>query len=331
MYYLETGSVDPAYNLAFEQYILENRMTGDYLLLWQNANTIVVGRNQNPAEEIDSAYVTAHQIRVVRRMTGGGTVYHDLGNLNYSFITDAGAPEEHTVTRFTLPVCRALEKMGVPAESSGRNDILVAGKKVSGVAERLYKNRILHHGCILFAADTSVLSAALKPDPSKFRSKNVKSVSSRVGNIRDFLAESMEMEEFWRRLKGELLRNDGMETRLEPAELEEVNRIAEEKYRSWNWTYGHTPAFSYSNTGRFSGGTVRLQLNIRHGIITEAAFSGDYMALIDGFPAEQALVGCRTTAEAVRSALSVLPLTELFGSVTLEELMTLTEGCLTGD
>ena len=371
MKYMETHSTDPAYNLAYEQYVLEHYLTGDYLMLWQNENTIVVGRNQNAAEEIDAAYAAEHGIRVVRRMTGGGTVYHDLGNLNYSFITDAGAPETHTIRRFTEPVCKALEKMGVHAETSGRNDILIDGKKVSGIAERIYKNRILHHGCILFRTDTSVLSAALRPDPSKFLSKGVKSVSSRVGNIYDFLPEPMTVREFWDRLKAELLnenfpetdqwnkefsKNDlpkaasaeiwtnGKQSRLfydpaekpapvepSPAELEEIAALAESKYRSWDWTWGHSPAYTYSSVGRFPGGTVKLMLNISHGIITDAAFSGDYMALTDCDEAVEALKGCRCTGEEIREALQRLDMEKLFGGITAENILQLTRDLLSED
>ena len=144
--YIETGSTNPCFNLAFEEYILKNRREGDWLMLWQNANTVVVGLNQNTAEEINAAFVREHNITVVRRTTGGGAVYHDLGNLNYSFITDLGDAASMSIEQFSRPVCRALAAMGVRAEVSGRNDIMVGGKKVSGVALRIYKDRILHHG-----------------------------------------------------------------------------------------------------------------------------------------------------------------------------------------
>ena len=148
--YMETGSTDPTYNLAFEEYVLTHRREGEYLLLWQNDNTIVVGRNQNTAQEIDPAFVEQHHIRVVRRGTGGGAVYHDMGNLNYSFITDVGDAERLTMERFTRPIVAALQGLGLRAEASGRNDILVEGRKVSGTAQRLVNGRILHHGTLLF-------------------------------------------------------------------------------------------------------------------------------------------------------------------------------------
>ena len=204
VHYLETGSVDPCYNLALEQYVLEHFREGDWLLLWQNANTVVIGLNQNTAEEINAAFVEKHGVNVVRRMTGGGAVYHDLGNLNYSFICDVGNAEELTIRRFTDPVCRALAAMGVDAETSGRNDILVVGKKVSGVAQRITNGRILHHGTLLFDSDPAMIEGALKADPAKFRSKSAKSVRSRVGNIRDYLPADADLAQFRERLLREL-------------------------------------------------------------------------------------------------------------------------------
>ena len=160
VYYLETRSTDPYYNLAFEEYVLTHRTEGDYLLLWQNDNTVVVGRNQNTAEEINADFVEAHHIRVVRRGTGGGAVYHDLGNLNYSFITDAGEKEKLSFARFTEPVVKALCELGLSASASGRNDILVDGCKVSGTAQRLSGDRVLHHGTLLFDSDPSLVGGA---------------------------------------------------------------------------------------------------------------------------------------------------------------------------
>ena len=208
-HYLETGSRDPAYNLALEETVLRRRIQGDYLLLWQNDNTIVIGQNQNAEAEINRAFVETHGIRVVRRTTGGGAVYHDLGNLNYSFITDAGDAERLTMERFTRPVVEALRGLGLQAEASGRNDILVEGRKVSGTAQRLLGKRILHHGTLLFDANPEMVAGALNVDPTKFQSKSSKSVRSRIGNIRTFLKEDMDLPAFWAYLK-EALAGDGL-------------------------------------------------------------------------------------------------------------------------
>ena len=207
LHYLETGSTDPAYNLAFEEYVLTHRMDGDYLILWQNDNTVVVGQNQNTAAEINRAFVEEHHINVVRRGTGGGAVYHDLGNLNYSFINDVG-DDGISIRRFTQPVVAALRSLGLNAEASGRNDILVEGRKVSGTAQRVYKTRILHHGTLLFDSDPDMVAGALNVDPEKFRSKGRKSVRSRIGNIRSFLKQDMTLQDFWAHLRVSLGKTD---------------------------------------------------------------------------------------------------------------------------
>ena len=203
VHYLETHSQNPYYNLAFEEYVLCHRTEGDYLLLWQNDNTIVVGRNQNTEAEINRAFVEEHHINVVRRGTGGGAVYHDLGNLNYSFITDVG-DDGISIRRFTQPVVAALRSLGLNAEASGRNDILVEGRKVSGTAQRRHAGRILHHGTLLFDANPGMVAGALNVDPEKFRSKSTKSVRARIGNIRDFLPVDMDLPAFWTYLKDAL-------------------------------------------------------------------------------------------------------------------------------
>ena len=204
--YLETGSFDPCFNLAFEEFVLCNRTEGEYLLLWQNRNPVVVGRNQNTEEEINRPFVSRHRIHVVRRMTGGGAVYHDLGNLNYSLITDAPDAERISMERFTLPVVNALRGLGLDAEASGRNDILVSGRKVSGTAQRLYRDRILHHGTLLFDSDLSLLdeiTTGRKNDA--FCSKGTESAICTVTNLRPYLKDDCEIVTFAKRMAGAVL------------------------------------------------------------------------------------------------------------------------------
>lgn len=316
--YIETGSLDPCYNLAFEEYLLTDKTRGSWLMLWQNANTLVVGLNQNTAEEINADFVSRHGITVVRRSTGGGAVYHDLGNLNYSFITDAGDVEKLSIERFALPVCRALGSMGLDAALGGRNDILVNGRKVSGVAQRLYRGRILHHGTLLFSSDPDMIAGALRVDPDKFRSKSMKSVRSRVGNISDFLPTEMSLEQFKRELLAQLSL-DGLERRsLDGDELRRIERAADEKYRSWDWTYGRNPSYSYKNRARFPGGGVEVCMNVEKGVIADIDFSGDYMALSDNGPVIRALTGVRLRREEVYAALSRVDLTPVFGDIGAE-------------
>ena len=323
VHYLETGSTDPCYNLALEQYVLEHKREGDWLLLWQNANTIVIGLNQNTAEEINADFVSQHGITVVRRMTGGGAVYHDLGNLNYSFISDVGNAEELTIRRFTDPVCRALAAMGVTAETSGRNDILVDGKKISGVAQRISGNRILHHGTLLFDSNPDMISDALRVDPAKFNSKSAKSVRSRVGNIREHLPEDMTLDRFWQGILVELTADGMIQEQLTEPELAEIRKLADEKYRSWEWTYGRSPDCTYQNRRRFPGGTLEVRLSLHAGRIDEIIFYGDFMATAPQSALIEALRGTRCEESPLSEILSCFDLRSLFGGITRDEILSL--------
>lgn len=321
IHYLETGSLDPAYNLAFEETVLRRRTQGDYLMLWQNDNTIVVGQNQNAEAEINRAFVEAHGIHVVRRATGGGAVYHDLGNLNYSFITDAGDAQRLTMERFTRPVVEALRGLGLQAEASGRNDILVEGRKVSGTAQRMIRDRILHHGTMLFDANPDMVAGALNVDPAKFQSKSSKSVRSRIGNIRSFLQEDMDLPAFWDYLK-KALAGDGLTPdRLTEEELAEVETLRRDKYATWEWTYGRSPKYSMTNRHRWDGGTLEAHLQVDKGTITGVVFYGDFLSLQPLDPVTEALLGCPFRREDVSAVLERFPLEQYFGTITRDEIL----------
>lgn len=321
IHYLETNSLDPAYNLAFEETVLRRRTQGDYLLLWQNDNTVVVGQNQNAEAEIDRAFVEAHGIHVVRRTTGGGAVYHDMGNLNYSFITDIGDAQRLTMERFTRPVVEALRGLGLQAEASGRNDILVEGRKVSGTAQRMMGGRILHHGTLLFDANPDMVAGALHADPAKFQSKSSKSVRSRVGNIRAFLKEDMDLAAFWAYLK-EALAGDGLTPdHLTEEELAAVDELRRDKYDTWEWTFGRSPRYSMTNRRRWDGGSLEPHLEVEKGLITGIVFYGDFLSLRSLEPVTEALVGCPFRREAVAAVLDRFPLEQYFGGISSEEIL----------
>lgn len=321
MHYIETGSVDPCYNLAFEEYILTHKTEGDWLILWQNRNTVVIGLNQNAIEEVNLPFIQEHSTTVVRRSTGGGAVYHDMGNLNYSFITDLGESRMVSMERLTRPVCAALRAMGVPAEVSGRNDITVEGQKVSGTAQRIEGKRILHHGTLLFSSDLELVAGALRVDPEKFQSKSIKSVRARVGNLKDFLPAGMTIDAFWQALKEHLLSGKSVVETLTPSELEEIRTLADTKYRSWERTWGRSPACTLRQKRRLPGGTLEALLSIKDGCIQDITFCGDFMATTDCTPAQDAIRGCRYDRDAVAALLAPLDLAPMFGGITQEEIL----------
>lgn len=316
--YLETHSQNPYYNLAFEEYVLCHRTQGDYLLLWQNDNTIVVGQNQNTEAEINRAFVEQHHINVVRRSTGGGAVYHDLGNLNYSFITDVG-DDGISIRRFTEPVVAALRSLGLNAEASGRNDILVEGRKVSGTAQRRHGGRILHHGTLLFDANPGMVAGALNVDPEKFRSKSTKSVRSRIGNIRDFLPNDMDLPAFWAYLKDALSGGGVTPGALNAGELAEVDRLKWEKYDTWEWNYGRSPKFDVRCKRYWDGGCLEANVSIANGVITDVRFFGDFLSVCGLEELVERLKGVAFRPEDVRAVLNDSPVGELFGGITADE------------
>lgn len=312
---------DPYYNLALEEYLLTHYMDGNIVMLWQNDNTIVVGRHQNTIEEINQQYVKEHGIKVVRRTTGGGAVYHDLGNLNYSYITDR---EDESIDggmkRFAEPVIQALKELGADAEFSGRNDILIEGRKISGTAQRIYKQRILHHGCLLFDADLSVVVSSLKVRAEKFRSKAIKSVKSRVGNIADFLPDTAALEQFEETLTRTLLSGESYQIlELSPEEFLEVQKLRNEKYATWEWNYGHPAKCSIHNYQKYAGGVLEVYLEVKGGKILECRIYGDFMALLPAGEVEKRLTGCNYKYEDVLSVLDELTLPDYFGTITKKE------------
>jgi len=320
MLYLETNSLDPAWNLAFEEYCLEELTDHpNILILWQNDNTVIVGRNQNAERELNVGFAKEIHASVMRRSTGGGTVYHDLGNLNYSFIQSVDHPDALDKRVLMKPMIDALNRLGIPAEMQGRNDIAIGGRKVSGTAGRLHKGRLLHHGTLLFDSDLDTLQRILSVDSSKITSKGIASIKSRVINIRECMGWDIGMPEFWASLRNAF---DGLAPySLGEGDIKKIEALRESKYGTWDWRRGQGPDYNYMNSKRFQGGKVEVSLSVKRGFIKECRIEGDFLGLIEIRGLEEILIGLRHEFSCVRDALETAPLHMYLGEINRDELV----------
>jgi lipoate-protein ligase A len=320
MFFIDNGGItDPRLNLAFEEYCLRNLdPQHDYLLLYINEPAVIIGRSQNTFQEIDHQFVRQNGIHVVRRISGGGAVYHDYGNLNFSFITKYEKTNILNFRKFTAPVIRALHGLGVPAELSERNDIVAFGMKISGNAQHSTQKSMFSHGTLLFDAKMENLVRALNVKGEKIESKGVQSVRSRVANIAEHLEHPINMGTFKNCLLDSILETYGgmREKKLTDKDWENIHRLSEEKYQTWNWNYGKSPECRISRTARFDAGRIDVHLWIKDGIIKEIGIWGDFCGYGDMEGLEGALTGRRYDFDEITSVLSDIDLTRNFGLLT---------------
>ncbi len=327
--YLDITCTDPSRNLAMEQHVFDDLPRDrTYLMLWQNDNAIIIGKHQNTLAEINEPYVRAHGIRVVRRLSGGGAVYHDLGNLNFTFITDAGDTAKLDFRLFCLPVVRTLERFGVRAEVNGRNDITIDGKKFSGNSQYLRQGRVMHHGTILFDSDLGVVADALRVDESKLRAKGVRSVRSRVTNVRPYLPDGVTLAEFRAALLQNILRETPGGAYVSTAEDDAVvERLCRERYANYDWNYGASPECTLLRRARIEGcGTVEAYFTVEHGIITKLAFRGDFFSIDEPETLAERFLGLRPEAEQFRAVLREADVSRCFVGMTDETFLSLLTG-----
>lgn len=315
-------SNNPYFNLALEEYALKNLyMDDDIIILWINEPTVVVGRNQNTIEEINSKFIKENNINVVRRMSGGGAVYHDHGNVNYTFITSSEGDSANNFRKFTQPVIDLLNELGVKAEFSGRNDITIDGKKVSGTAQYYYKDRMLHHGAILFHTNLDILKDVLNVKLDKIESKGIKSVRSRVANIYDYLPNKMSPEEFKETLSKFMLSSSSKnkEYTLTHEDIAIINKMKDEKYSTWEWVYGESPDFDLQKSKRYTGGGLDIRLNVHNGIIKECKIYGDFFGKKNVSELESLLAGTNYKEDSVRNVLSSANFEEYFYGIAMAD------------
>jgi lipoate-protein ligase A len=320
------GITDPRINLALEEYVLRHKPADDdCLLFYINAPSIIVGRNQNTIEEIAPDVVASRGIHVVRRISGGGAVYHDLGNLNFSFLTPFVHGRFNRYDHFTRPVIETLHALGVPAELGGRNDILVEGRKVSGNAQFATPTRMFSHGTLLFDSNLDDVTAALRPKPGKVESKGVKSIRSRVANISEFVREPITVVELRERI---LERIFGTRDRaripaveLTDADWEAVHALVAAKYGARSWNFGEDPPCTVQRARRLPAGEIDARIHVRDGTIAGLRFFGDFMGRLDVDALEQRLAGVAYQRAAIVAALEGVMVSDYFGDVGNEDVL----------
>ena len=326
MLIIDSPSHDAYFNIALEEYLLYKYPTEDIFLLYINAPSIIVGKFQNTLAEINLDYVKDKNIKVVRRMSGGGTVYHDLGNLNFSFHTLLGTYDFMDFSQFTEPVIHLLNELNVPAKLEGRNDLLVDGKKFSGNAKLARNGKMIQHGTILFNSEMSVLGDALKVNPLKFVDKAVKSNRARVTNLIDFLPEDMITDDLKELLIEEMLEtNEGATIyQLSDEDIKGVNQLIEEKYNTWDWNFGFSPKYNFKNAKKVPAGFIEVHLDVeRGGQIEKAKIFGDFFASKPIEEFENLLIGKNHDINTLNKLFKSIDLTEYFGKVTQEEIIEL--------
>ena len=324
MRYIKNPSTNPYYNMAFDEYCLESLPIDEpVFFLWQNRPAVIVGFNQEVNTEVNLDYLKENGIDLVRRVTGGGAVYHDLENLNYTIV---GRSEdlERDYPEYASLLAKALQTLGVPATLSGRNDILVEGRKVSGYAKRVCKNRLMVHGTLMYNVDVDVLTHVLNPSTTKLQSKGIASVRSRVANLCEYLPEIPDIQTFSQRLE-EILSNNHSDTeyQLSETDLTNIQQLTDKKFATWEWNYGRSPKATLSHSARLACGTVEIHLTLAENRIASCRFGGDFLGNLSATDLESALIDVVYNTESIRERLSSFTISDYFDKVTVEELIKL--------
>lgn len=314
-------NTNPCFNLASEEVLLKSR-TEDYFLIYRNRPSIVVGKHQNTLAEINLPYVEEKGIVVVRRISGGGTVFHDLGNLNFAFITSGREGELVDYKQHTLSIIQAMKKLGLDVKLGKRNELLLGKKKISGTASHVFKKRVMHHGTLLFSSQMKDLSRALKVKSGQFEDRAVKSIRSEVTNIREHLTEKMEVDEFQKVLfDSVLLALNGSIYQYDENDLREIAQLVESKFSSWEWNFGYSPRYQFSKALPYGEGEVAIHMNVEKGIIREISIKGDFLGSKDIHALEELLVGSIHDPQTIRMRLSHIEVEEYISGLGNELLL----------
>jgi len=317
---IERNYTDPYFNIAAEEYVLK-QFNEDVFMLWRNEPCIIVGKHQNTLAEINLDYIRENNIPVVRRITGGGTVFHDLGNLNFTFIKNGKPDELVNFRKFTEPILEVLQQIGIDAKFEGRNDLTINGRKFSGNAEHVHKTRVLHHGTLLFSAQLGNLSKALNVDPSKFSDKAVKSVRSRVTNISEHLLNDMNVLQFRDRIQEHIKAQhpEMVIINFSDEDVQKINELAETKYKTWEWNFGYSPKYNFQKKVKANGGNIEFNFDVKDGIIEKAKIFGDYFSLHETSVIEKILINQQHDKAAISHCLKNVAIEQYFKNVSKEE------------
>ena len=324
MRYIKNVSTNPYYNMAFDEYCLESLSINEPVFyLWQNRPAVIVGFNQEVNTEVNLDYLKENGIDLVRRVTGGGAVFHDLGNLNYTIV---GRSEdlERDYPEYASIMAKALQSLGVPATLSGRNDILVEGRKVSGFAKRVCKNRLMVHGTLMYNVDVDVLTKVLNPSNTKLQSKGIASVRSRVANLCEYLPNIPDIQTFSKQLE-EILSHQYQDTeyQLSEEDLANIQLLTDKKFATWEWNYGRSPKATLTHSARLACGTVEIHLTLTENRISSCRFGGDFLGNLPATDLESALIEVIYDTENIEKRLSSFTISDYFDGVTVEELVKL--------
>ena len=314
MKYLINNSTDPYFNLAFDEYCLENIPSEEpYFFLWRNRPAVIIGLNQNAYSEVNLDYLNSHGITLARRVTGGGAVYHDLQNMNYTIIGKNPSPQ---------PMVDALRSLGVPAELTGRNDIFVEGRKVSGYARRVSHNQEIIHGTLMYNVDLDTLTHVLDTPGSKMQAKGISSVKSRVANLKEYLPQFKSLDELQGALQEILSAGDG-QMPLSAEQVAEVRRQADEKFSTWDFIYGHSHEADFRCKAKLACGTVEADIRVDRGLIPRLDFSGDFLFDTPAQELATKMTGLRYAPAEVKAFLATQPVSTYFRAATPDDLAAL--------
>ena len=320
MLIIRRNNTDPWFNLATEEYVLKE-IPEDTFMLWRNSPSIIVGKHQNTLAEINVDYVKENGIKVVRRLSGGGAVFHDLGNLNFTFTMKSEDENQINFRKYTDPILEVLVNLGIDARFEGRNDLTIEGKKFSGNAMHIWKNKVLSHGTLLFSSHMPDLSSALNVDPLKFTDKAVKSVRSRVTNISEHLREPMEVMQFAELIQDHIVKKypDAEFYELTDEDHHKIDQLVTNKYSTWDWNFGYSPKYNFRKIMRTEkSGTVEFDLDVHDGIIQKIRIYGDYFGKHDTEDLEIALTGIEHKEEAISAAMNRFDLNDYIVNLSFD-------------